>query len=739
MAQRTASSADATRTATAFARAMTLAMRTWGFYPPEHPAVALAVERLGATTADAAAAGLLQIAVTPHALLVEGQPIETTDLAVAECAELLHDRDLLQITIVSAPPDATLRSLLNVLSLDRVTRREQGGPAAIWGAVDQSAILLEQIDYQEILEREFDDQGAARRDSTWKSIVRSIVVGRSTFSPEEQQRLLDISRDVGAIGELTRDAKEPFTTPDGSPLVTTQAAVVVAVYRHIASTVSALEPERAQETMDALALATGSLDPTTALEVIAREESAEDRLAIVSSIRRSFDDQQVAMLLAKAVAAPGHAAGRLAQVLDTLAPDNERKKRVLTLAKKLASERDLGGKRPIDDIRKSLDELLLKYDDTTYVSKEYASSMDVAASRASDLLARGLPPEMEAWLKTLQHDSVRRLSGQLLIDLMNNETRSDRMAETTRDIGVFAEELLMAGAYDETVPLIDALSAAGARRPGIAPEACHAAIDSVARSSAMIESVTGIADQSAQEFGHFERLALALGPPVVTALISGFGRQEGGAAADRITNTLVKIGAPAIPAMASAIDDPRWFVQRELAKALGQIGTAAAVPPLQAMLRRTDGRVLQTAVTSLAKIDDPAGVRALHTVLKAATGEARSAVINALVGLKNARVVPLLMRILQDSDPFSADHSLVLETLSAIASLQDERAVPPVAQLARARRWLSWRKTTRLREGSLRTLARIGTPTAQAAIDDLKKNGDYFLRRMASRIAAEAR
>src|SRR6185503_20617 len=124
---------------------------------------------------------------------------------------------------------------------------------------DQTAILLEQIDYQELLEREI-DEGVSRRDATWKSIVRSIIMGHSTFTAAEQERLLEISRDVGAIGELCKDAREPFVMPDGSPMLTTQAATVLAVYRHIARTVTALEPERVKEVVDSLALAAGNLE-----------------------------------------------------------------------------------------------------------------------------------------------------------------------------------------------------------------------------------------------------------------------------------------------------------------------------------------------------------------------------------------------------------------------------------------------------------------------------------------------
>ncbi|MEY4095239.1 MAG: hypothetical protein RLZZ53_2438, partial [Acidobacteriota bacterium] len=300
MAQRAESAADTTRSALAFAKAMTIGLRSWGFYPPEHPAVGVAVDRLIATTTDACAGGMMQLAVTPHALLLDGLPLDSTYLAVVECAELLHDRDILQLTIAAPATDAVMRSLLAVLSLDRETRRARGGPAAIWGAEDQTSILIEQIDYQEILEREI-DEGPARRDATWKSIVRSIIMGHSTFTAAEQQRLLEISRDVGAIGELCKDAKEPFCMPDGSPMLTTQAATVLAVYKHIAKTVTALEPERVKEVIDSLALAAGNLESSTALELLLQEEHAADGIPIISALKQSFDDQQVALLLARAL------------------------------------------------------------------------------------------------------------------------------------------------------------------------------------------------------------------------------------------------------------------------------------------------------------------------------------------------------------------------------------------------------------------------------------------------------
>jgi HEAT repeat protein len=156
---------------------------------------------------------------------------------------------------------------------------------------------------------------------------------------------------------------------------------------------------------------------------------------------------------------------------------------------------------------------------------------------------------------------------------------------------------------------------------------------------------------------------------------------------------------------------------------------------LQALLRRSDARVLQTAVAALSGIADAAAERALFTVLRASTGDARTAVITALVGLKDPRVVPMLARVLQDADPFGEDRPLILETLTALSTMRDDRALPQIAALTRHRRWTAWGKTTQMRTVALDTLAKIGTPKAKQAIADLAKTGDFFLRRLAGRYA----
>ena len=175
----------------------------------------------------------------------------------------------------------------------------------------------------------------------------------------------------------------------------------------------------------------------------------------------------------------------------------------------------------------------------------------------------------------------------------------------------------------------------------------------------------------------------------------------------------------------------KWAAQRNVAELLGEIGVADAVPLLQPLLRGQDARVTAAAVRALSNIDDPAAARAVHTVLRAATGDQRRAVVDALVTQRDARVVPVLVRIIEESAPFGADHAIVLDAVGALAVVGNDQAIPALTTLMRRKKLLAWKKKRSLKEGSLAALRAIGTPAASRAIDEAATTGDGMLRKLA--------
>src|SRR5258708_36030697 len=343
MAQVSQLSPDLARGLLQLARALLVAARNWTLYPPEHPTVGVSVTRFAAAIRESSGGAVFSIGVTPDTLMIEGAMADAGQSGIAEAAELLHERDILTLTFIGEVPPEAIHTLLRVLTMDSAERRASGGPAGLWAADRHESIAIEQIDYQEVLAREEGDiPEPARRDDLWRSIVLSISSGQgAVFDEAAQQRLLAIAGSPVDIGDLATAAAAPKCSADGSPMITSQAATVLAAFRHLKSIVSVMSPERTPEVVNNLAAAAAQLDPHVLMQVL---ESQDDSHAVpvVGAVTAAFADVKAAQLLATALALDGQASDRLATIFNTIAPDEDRKRRVMTLTRTMLSETDYG-------------------------------------------------------------------------------------------------------------------------------------------------------------------------------------------------------------------------------------------------------------------------------------------------------------------------------------------------------------------------------------------------------------
>ncbi len=714
------------------AQALLSARRALTLYPSDHPAARAGLDRLHDAVAEATGGVGLTLGVTPTTLLVAGAPAADHGGPVTEAAALLHAADILEITFAREVPPSTLRALVELVTTPPEALRRAGGPATIWTRGGRASVAIVQVDYEQILQ----DRGAIRapvtKDELWRAIVRALTKRHASLDEAMQQRLLAIAGDLEAIGELAQDAMAPARLPDGSPLITTQAAAVLAVYRHLTATVAVLDPDRRAALLKNLAEATAQLEPRVAQQILTTADESEE--GGVAGLAAAFDDDQVAQLLATTLALDGQATPRLAQVFVTLAPDAERKRRVLRLARDRLEKSAFGQPSRFEALWTSVEELLIGYTERPFVSAGYRAALDATHARAGALATVDLPPEAAQWFQTLEHDNVRRLSVTLLIDLLNLETQADRADDLAHDLASLGEDLLMAGEYALAGRVVEALSVKAADQKAVASAASAAALDRMASSAALRETLDLVAALDDAQTVTLAALCRTIGPPVVDALLPLLSTEDGARARAWATAVVVELGPPAVSRLAPLVADERSAIQRHLAAILGRIGTAEAVPLLQALLRSSDPRVAREAVRGLAGIDDPSAARAIHTVLRASSGAVRRAVVTALVAERDPRVVPVLLRILKESQVFRADHAVVLEALDALGTLGRDEAVGTIGWLMRRRSLWRWRRAREVKRRALGALRTIGTPAALAAIEDAARTGDRMLRRLARRV-----
>jgi len=736
MAQVSQLSPELTRGLLQLARALLAAARNWTLYPPEHPTVGSSVARLAAAIQEASGGAAFAIGVTPDSLMIEGSKADANQTSIAEAAALLHDRDIVTLSFIGEVPSEALHTLLRILTLETSERRARGGPAAIWAKEGDPSVAIEQIDYKSLLAREEGEvPEPAKRDDLWRSIVLSISAGQGVvFDEAAQQRLLAIAGSPVDIGDLATAAAAPKCSADGSPMITSQAATVLAAFRHLKSIVSVMSPDRMPEVVSNLATAATQLDPHVVMQVL---QSQDDNHAVpvVGAVSAAFDDVKVAQLLATALALDGGANDRLATIFNTIAPDEDRKRRVMTLTRSMLSETDFGKSNQFQQLWSSTEELLVSYNDKPFVSEAYRASLDGVGGRAEKMAAMDLPPELPEWIESLGQDNVRQLSVRMLIDLFTIEKNAARASEIATDLEALAEDLLMSGAYDDALQVVQEVQKRGATKGAIGQDASRQALDRLGESLALRETVALIGDVDDEAWKTIRGVIAAIGAASIDALKPVVSVEQDSVATKRAEELIVGFGAKAVNRLATLVNDHRWFVQRRGAKLLGRIGTAEAVPLLQPLLRQSDARVAQATIAALSSIPDPAAARAIQTVLRAASGEMRRAVTDALVAGKDPRVVPMLGQILRESEPLGKDHEVVLETIEALGSVGTDAAIPFLVELSKRRRFFGGSKLRALKERSIDALAKVGTAKATAAITDAAQNGDRMLRKIAAQRA----
>ena len=722
---------------TALARALVAATRNWTLYPPDHPAVRTSFERLSEAIQNATNDTVFSVGITADNLMIESVAVPENP-QVLEAARLLHDRDLLRLTFSGRVPADAVAKLLRMLVLDRAALCARGGPEGVWREDGDVSIALEQIDYVRVLEDK-EEHATRTQDDVWKSIVQSIVTGQKTMDEVAQQRLLSIAGDVEEIGELAHAVMESKCTPDGAPMITTQAATVLAAFRHLATIVSVKAADRSDETMRNLAAAASTLDPHVVMEMLQSEDDPAYATHVVRGMTGAFDDTKVAQLLATALASEGQASSRLAQIFDTISPDAERKKRVMAMTRTMLSETTFGQSKQFKAIWNLMEELLISYNDKPFVSAPYRAQLDGAGTRGDHVALKDLSEEMPGWADSLGQQNVRKLSVVLIIDLLTLERDATRAAEIADDMTGLAEDLLMAGDYAEARDVAAALNNASNNARFVSPGACREALYRFATSAAVHEAVAALGEMDDEHLALFTEICRLAGVQVVDVLGMTLRIQERTAARVRASDIIVGFGAPAVLRLAPFVDDERLFVQCHTAEVLGRIAAPEAVPLLQPLLRRNDAKVTRAAISALANINDPAAARAIHTVLRSATGDQRRVVIEALVAERDARVVPMLVRILDESEPLGKDHLVVLDTLTALKIVHTDTAVRPIARVAMRRRWFARSRNRALKNTAVDALASIGTDESRKELVRAASEGDRLLRKLAKAKLARTR
>ena len=194
-----------------------------------------------------------------------------------------------------------------------------------------------------------------------------------------------------------------------------------------------------------------------------------------------------------------------------------------------------------------------------------------------------------------------------------------------------------------------------------------------------------------------------------------------------IFNVLVQLKS-GVPIFIHMLADKRWFVIRNAADLLAQIGAPEAEEPLIRSLHVSDPRARRSVIAALSRYPSPKSQGSVRRALQDTAVEVRLAAAAGVGRTKNAEMTKALLEAFsreQDTDVRQA-------LLGALGRQATDEAVRQLVDAA-APDGLFKRKTSEFRVAAVRALREAGTPPALQAVRGLISDKDPAVREAATR------
>ncbi len=209
---------------------------------------------------------------------------------------------------------------------------------------------------------------------------------------------------------------------------------------------------------------------------------------------------------------------------------------------------------------------------------------------------------------------------------------------------------------------------------------------------------------------------LLLEPKAVPGLVKVLGDLGNSKGRRMLCDVICELAKGNPESLSPFMDDPRWYLVRNLAYIFGRLGVESAMPQVQKAYSHGEPRVRREAVQAAGLIGGPRAMALLAKSLKDPDLRIRSmASINlARVGKKAS--LPALLEVIQAKDFPKRDPSEVKAFFDAVGSVGSNEALRPLQQILEQKGWFGGGVKDEVRLAAACSLSLIGSPEAKAIL-----------------------
>jgi HEAT repeat protein len=230
------------------------------------------------------------------------------------------------------------------------------------------------------------------------------------------------------------------------------------------------------------------------------------------------------------------------------------------------------------------------------------------------------------------------------------------------------------------------------------------------------EAIADLFDEGeAADQNRFAAFTVALGTPAVGFCVDIMAHSAKARAQAAGVTALSYLCAEEPELLAPWLADSRWQVVRNIVSVLGHIGGPAVVPLLRSVARHPEPHVRRQLVQALGSVPPEERLPLLIEQLDVRDAQLLATALNILTREKDPRVARAILALIESPGFESRDESNQRALFGALGDIADTPAVPALEALLHKGGWFARRTFQRV--AAARTLRRIGTPEAMAALE----------------------
>lgn len=250
---------------------------------------------------------------------------------------------------------------------------------------------------------------------------------------------------------------------------------------------------------------------------------------------------------------------------------------------------------------------------------------------------------------------------------------------------------------------------------------------------APLRAVAGLIPKKPERRQYYFEVLARTGEEGAEALIEQVNQAQTSEDRKRLFEVLTEL-PEAVAALIRMLGDSRWFVVRNAAELLGELGATRAEEALVALLRHTDDRVRRAATNALVRVGTPNALKGIYEAVSDTSPEVRMQAAAAVSTRKDGRASATLIRAIEDE----GDSDVQLAMIAALGRVATPDAVQKLVKMAEPEGRLFRKKATNIRVAAVQALGDAKTPVAIAALKDLAGDKEKDVRDTATRALAHA-